>query len=836
MKAFIGFWGVVLYLATCDGSEVVEMSMLRQETKHDSVCDAARFAPQRELCDATFKLNIPHSHGDMKFICAVIGKYKMCLANAIQATGCDEKEFLIRQLQPMQQYIQESHIECIPEVNASSESRSPTGFRAKLDLCTRDKAWETQFLCAKKFHTKLRKIEDDKEVESHQICRSLSRYYSCLNTVLHSESCEEDTELMMHMEYFPKVLTQKYREMCYAELKLTAMNVAKRLEGYTQDHTCQEEDATKEFFACGLLFNEIVSHNPSKERICVAYNNFKNCTNVIEKDLHCKIGSEFHTHSMHVMNVLTSQYEHFCSSMIVNPEKPHIDGQSTEKPVGCVEDHFMEKYFECGLLYVYNLRDAMYGDNPQHKNQVCETIERHKLCLEELKKSSNCQSLSEIQASLDYLTNELHEAPGTQCSKAQYKRSGKIRFRSSEPKCHLREYAGTFFTCGTIFLMNTMPTPPSKDEDCRFYNQYLKCYSLLIPCSSPTDIKSTIMRFSQILTEGYEDKCRGINLTDTCDKLVLIKNFFSCGLTYYQSYNEFGSTYLVSQPHVCKLLEDFHNCSFESVFKNKPNCKETAQLFDNIKTIRDYVAKMFNRKHQSDCKAPADKDKRRVYLGLERQTTCDQFKAIKKLVLCGVTFHRMLMSVENGTHLKDNRTEVCPLVKEMKYCMYSATHDSGCSDALFLNTEISVLKKHLLMEFEDTCNALPSSEDQEFKVYRQACELKEFTQEWETCDTAMEDDISHFYRNGSAFRKTAISNRVRRRLCTDLIGYRKCLNDSADKHHCTAVAPQVAEMSNELFDRLGLIYCSGCSRRTGVWGMMALATAAGWLAHPSSQL
>lgn len=126
-------------------------------------------------------------------------------------------------------------------------------------------------------------------------CRALSRYYSCLNTVLHSESCEEDTELMMHMEYFPKVLTQKYREMCFAELKLTAMNVAKRLEGepalhllrklatcgaaapngvvsgagYVQDATCQEEDATKQFFACGLLFNEIVSHNPPKEKLCL---------------------------------------------------------------------------------------------------------------------------------------------------------------------------------------------------------------------------------------------------------------------------------------------------------------------------------------------------------------------------------------------------------------------------------------------------------------------------------------------------------------------------------------------------------------------------------------
>ncbi|XP_049266787.1 uncharacterized protein LOC125756311 [Rhipicephalus sanguineus] len=196
----------------------------------------------------------------------------------------------------------------------------------------------------------------------------------------------------------------------------------------------------------------------------------------------------------------------------------------------------------------------------------------------------------------------------------------------------------------------------------------------------------------------------------------------------------------------------------------------------------------------------------------------------------------MLVALGNGTQGKDNRTEVCPLVKEMKYCMYSATHDSGCSDALFLNTEISVLKKYMLMEFEDACNTLPSSEDQEFKVYRQACELKEFTHEWESCDSAMEDDISLFYRNGSALRKTAISNRVRRRLCTDLVGYRKCLNDSADKHHCSAVAPQVAEMSNELFDRLGLIYCSGCSRRTSAWVLMTLASAASWLTRMSANL
>ncbi|CAN7991681.1 unnamed protein product, partial [Ixodes hexagonus] len=97
------------------------------------------------------------------------------------------------------------------------------------------------------------------------------------------------------------------------------------------------------------------------------------------------------------------------------------------------------------------------------------------------------------------------------------------------------------------------------------------------------------------------------------------------------------------------------------------------------------------------------------------------------------------------------------------------------------------------------------------------CELKEFTEEWETCDSAMESDIGRFYRNRTGLRKMAtISNRVRRRLCTDLRSYRSCLNESADRHHCTALAPQVAEMSNELFDRLSLMYCSGCRTRTTV--------------------
>ncbi|CAN7991683.1 unnamed protein product [Ixodes hexagonus] len=717
MDALCSFLSLTLVLAACAGCQAAEMSTPQGDENGEITCDTALFASQRELCDSAFKLNIPHSHGDMRFTCSVVNKYKTCLTNVIREARCGQKAFLVTQLQPMQEYIRENNIACIIPRNATFNSVTPAEYRAKLDLCTRDKAWETQFLCAKKFHSKLRKIEDDKEIESHQICRALSRYYSCLNTVLHNEACEEDTELMSHMEYFPKVLSQKYREMCVAELKLTAMNVAKRLSGYTQDSTCKEEDATKEFFACGLLFNEIASQNPPKDKLCMAYRNYENCTNSINMQQSCSISSEFQGHASHVMNEILSSYSQFCSSF-QPPLTQSITSTTAKRPPqpigGCDANVYLERYFECGLSYVFTWHDAvLLGDNPQHDKHVCEIVQAHTMCLNAI--GQDCQGKLPIHANLEYFNTVLKNTSGKNCG--NYKRSNKLKFRSSQATCHIREYAGTYFTCGTIFLKRTFHASPSQDEKCRFYNEFLRCQSLLIICKTPSDMSSSFNIFSKTLTDGFPELCAGYaNGTVTCDPLVLLKNFFTCGLNYYQAYREYIASYLGNEPHICKVLDDFQNCTQYNVLNN--DCKQLQELFTHIRKVRHYIGEILNAQGSRQCKNMPARQKR-VYLGLERQTSCDQFKAVKKLVLCGVAYHRMLTTVENNSLATDNHTNVCPLVKEMKYCMYSATHDSGCSDALFLNTEISVLKKHLLREFEDVCNALPPSEDKEFKQYRQ---------------------------------------------------------------------------------------------------------------------
>ncbi|XP_040355099.2 uncharacterized protein LOC121045831 [Ixodes scapularis] len=103
---------------------------------------------------------------------------------------------------------------------------------------------------------------------------------------------------------------------------------------------------------------------------------------------------------------------------------------------------------------------------------------------------------------------------------------------------------------------------------------------------------------------------------------------------------------------------------------------------------------------------------------VRKQTMCDQYKAVKKLVLCGVGFHRLLSATQNNATTANN-TGICPLVKEMKYCTSSATHDSGCSDADFLTTEVSVLQRNLLLEHEGACGNASSPVDMDYLRHRQ---------------------------------------------------------------------------------------------------------------------
>lgn len=120
----------------------------------------------------------------------------------------------------------------------------------------------------------------------------------------------------------------------------------------------------------------------------------------------------------------------------------------------------------------------------------------------------------------------------------------------------------------------------------------MRCKDLLIACKGDSDISSALNVFTNVLIEGYESKCKDYNISgklfpfilsawitrvnanlrfaietrkhkiikllcsfpETCVPMILIKNFFACGLRFHQSYNEFSPTYLGGQPFLCRYV------------------------------------------------------------------------------------------------------------------------------------------------------------------------------------------------------------------------------------------------------------------------------------------
>ncbi|XP_049275210.1 uncharacterized protein LOC119405321 [Rhipicephalus sanguineus] len=682
--------------------------------------------------------------------------------------------------------------------------------------------WNAQFMCAKSFHDEVDEIRERSGGRSQEICESVKRYYSCLDAVVHDGPCKEDADLEEQAKYFRNVLTYKYSDLCPEELRMPAskrrvkvLRAIGAASGHLEAQSCQEDKATKEFFACGLLFNVIVSRNPPKEKTCTAYKNMEKCT----RDLQCASAtSTFNFLSMRVMDLLLSPFDKYCrgftgsdvSNRTVPPPPPPTP------PPTCNEDLYLQKYFECGLMYMFNLPGANETDYNKRTSLVCDLIHGHKACVDTVKSSTYCPNGIPIQKNLDFFDNELRTVPREKCSALAAKRAARRRFRSSVPRCHIREYAGTYFTCATVFLVATYPDQPAEDELCRLLAEFKKCVTSLVPCRTGSDITGQLYYFTSVLTEGYTDKCRHKNISGFCDEFVLMKDYFSCSLTYYQSYDEFGRSYLLTKQHSCRLLEDYGRCTYEKVLKN--SCESLKALYSNIREVRNYMAKMFNQRHQVSCSIPPDMQRQRGPVSA-LQSSCDEFGAVRRLLLCGVAFHRLLpgpIPVQNASsalvEVDNASTALCALVKEMKFCMYSAVKDSGCSESLFFNTEVSLLRRRLLAEFEGVCDDTLSSGSNSSGSARnrQGCELKEFTQEWETCEEDRAHQVNHTYRNGTAPQERATtSDRQRNRFCSDISGYLQCLRDSASRHHCPALAPGIPYSGNEeWFRRLGFLACS----------------------------
>ncbi|KAH7982944.1 hypothetical protein HPB52_008328 [Rhipicephalus sanguineus] len=89
--------------------------------------------------------------------------------------------------------------------------------------CSPATAWAVELTCTKDFESDMKALsqlnEPSKAVKKS--CRTILRYYHCLTPVTESASCQKNPEFIKHLEYFPKAITARYKEVCLRELEIS---------------------------------------------------------------------------------------------------------------------------------------------------------------------------------------------------------------------------------------------------------------------------------------------------------------------------------------------------------------------------------------------------------------------------------------------------------------------------------------------------------------------------------------------------------------------------------------------------------------------------------------
>ncbi|KAL3247076.1 hypothetical protein MRX96_057270 [Rhipicephalus microplus] len=263
------------------------------------------------------------------------------------------------------------------------------------------------------------------------------------------------------------------------------------------------------------------------------------------------------------------------------------------------------------------------GAGSNDECHVCSIVKEHQGCLAAVTKTSHCDDYDiAIMAVLHYVNQETWSIGGVCCPKENCKtNTTKVWFWSSLQISQVRQYAGTYFRCGTTFIKNPYPTRPPVDEDCSALHQAASAEGLLlvrrdVPRGAPQEYPLVPLR---------------------PDRRVMLPTFSMCVQAAFPSFDDF------------------------------------AELVSKLNQIVTYIGEI----HRPGCLGHEVKTPRR-FVQLDWQTSCDQAKAIRGVVLCGVAFDRMLLSSLNGSAVAIDKparfATVCPeLAGHRSYLADSAT-------------------------------------------------------------------------------------------------------------------------------------------------------------------
>lgn len=632
-----------------DTSELTTQNAPLVQGHHVEQCQYEEFISRREHCRKNYNFLSSRS-GEH---CHIMQVYVDCLTTALRNTGCTTNPFFLTwEAKRVSAKIREKRLIC----NIHSELLQLEG--DSQDSCLRVRAVKLFFKCGTAFHFHA----EGKSLTSGTICELLKVYVNCGKVALEDTNCTTDEYLKANMNYFISTSSKRHAVLCpnVTNLNMTspeekrAVRLAPEVQQWASAYS-EKEEMEKHQRLKGIPMRQV------KEcRVEDALRRYFTCgSNFLWKMVVWK--RHFAKHQ-HINNLSTNQTE---------PPTPSMKAVA-----------------------------RMASEN----EEVCRAIKELQECTNEIITSGDCKNLGGLSTKMVVMQEMLiGDSSRSACQFMPKTKQGIYPAYSKQnlppPGCSYRKLVKLFAYCVVNFFSSFAVSKDPK-QACMFLSRHDSCVKqarMSTNCSMKVKELDDFVYLTSVVQDKYSAQCKkeekdtlaekkaeaGVPIL--CKRKTLLQKYLKCSLTFQNKLSNKGDE--------CRSLATFSQCLVEA--REDTECTFTDDAFNSMLHMQTELMTDSIRSHCTQ-----------QYADLNVLLTCAQPDALKKMLLCGLSYNKVMEDLKRqGEYYVTSTT--CRYLAEYQHCMVDVERSTGCTKST-LHTHTSAILNFWTWNVTPLCESAAS--------------------------------------------------------------------------------------------------------------------------------
>lgn len=584
-------------------------------------CQYEEFSRRREHCNKNVNFLSSRKGED----CHVMQVYVDCLTTALRNTGCTTNPFFLTwESNHVRAKIREKNLICDLQsdlLKLEGDSR---------DSCLRVRAVKLFFKCGTAFHFHT----DGKALTSGTVCELLKTYVNCGQVALQDTNCTTDEYLKTNMNYFITASLKRHSVMCP---NVTSLNLT----------SAEDKRALRPA--------------PEVEQSALAYSG-KNETETDQR----------------------------------------VKGIPVRQIKECLIEDALRRYFTCGSNFLYKMvvwkrhfANHLHVNNfstnqkepptPSMKavarrasenEDVCRAIKELQECTNEIITSGECKNLGGLSSKMVLMREMLiGDSSRAACQFTPKRKQGIYPAYSKQnlppPGCSYRKLVKLFAYCVVNFFSSFAMSKDPK-QACMFLSRHASCVEQArksTNCSMKVKELDDFVYLTSVVQDKYSAQCQKeekdtlaekkaeAGVPTLCKKKTLLQKYLKCSLTLQNKLSNKGDE--------CRSLGTFSQCLMEA--REDTECTYTDDAFNSMLHMQTELMTDTIRSHCTQ-----------QYADLNVLLTCAQPDALKKMLLCGLSYNKIMEDLKRqGEYYVTSTT--CRYLAEYQHCMVDVERSTGCT-------------------------------------------------------------------------------------------------------------------------------------------------------------